>query len=267
MMDIPEPLPDPQAGSADTPTAIPPSTPKRTADVPARIGVIGTWALSAGLVAGLVAWLAGESIRGLYEIPAGSERDFSRIVEFGLERQRLLLEADLKGGAWTFGILGAALGLALGLAGGLARRNPWAALTAAPAGLILGGAVGAGMALGMVRLYYLDYNPHSNSLLLPLLVHGGIWSTLGLVAGTSLGIGLGGRGRILQAGLGGLLGAILATLIYEVVGALAFPMAKTHHPVSEDSTSRLFADLTLTLLVAAGAVFGAQDRASKAVRK
>ncbi len=257
-------------GPADVPPATPPADPLATAGVPVRAGVLWSWALTAGLVAGLASWLGGESrsIRDMFEIDvaAGSGMDFSKIDENAVKSQQKLLETQSRGGSATFGILGATLGLALGLAGGLARRSLTAALTAALAGLVLGGAAGAGVALGMIRLFYQDYDPHSEALLLPMLVHGGIGSAIGIAAAVAFGIGLGGRGRFLRAGLGGLLGAIVATLIFEVVGALAFPMAKTHHPVSEVSASRLLANLVVALLVAAGAVIGSQDPPPKTVR-
>ena len=113
------------------------------------------------------------------------------------------VSAHSRGGASAFGMLGATLGLALGLAGGLSRRDPRAALTAGAIGLILAGAVGAGAAMGLVRLYFQNQDPQSNSLLFPLLVHCGIWSTIGLAAGLAFGIGVGGRGRVLRTGLGG----------------------------------------------------------------
>jgi hypothetical protein len=175
--------------------------------------------------------------------------------------------AHSRGGATAFGILGATLGLTLGLAGGLSRRAPGAALTAGVVGSVLAGAAGAGVTMGLVPLYFQNQDPQSNSLLLPLLIHGGIWSAIGLAAGLAFGIGLGGRGRVLRAGLGGLLGAIVGTLLFEIMGAIAFPTAKTHYPVSEEAASRLLAVLAVSLSVAAGAVVGAQDPRPKTARK
>jgi hypothetical protein len=134
-------------------------------------------------------------------------------------------------------------------------------------GLVLAGAAGAGTAMGLVRLFFQIQDRQSNSLLLPLLVHGGIWSAIGLAAGVALGIGAGGRGRALRTGLGGLQGAIVSTLLFEVVGAIAFPTARTHYPVSEEAASRLLALVTVSMLVAAGAVVGAQDPKPKSARK
>jgi hypothetical protein len=102
-------------------------------------------------------------------------------------------------------------------------------------------------------------------LLLPLLVHGGVWSAIGLAAGSAFGAGLGGRGRILHAALGGLSGAIAATLVIEVASALAFPLAKAHRPVSEAPGARLLACLGVASFVAAGAARGGRELEAKRV--
>jgi hypothetical protein len=258
--------PLPPTGPADVPTAGPPPPPA-LATGKARPGRLWAWALSAGLVAGLASWLGGESIRGMFEVTPLTGGGLSEPEELVAKNFRSRVAAQSRGGAWAFGMLGATLGLALGLAGGLSRRDPRAALTAGAIGLILAGAVGAGAAMGLVRLFFQNQDPQSNSLLFPLLVHGGIWSTIGLAAGLAFGIGVGGRGRVLRTGLSGLMGAIVSTLVFEVVGALSFPTAKTHYPVSEEAASRLLALLAVSLFVAAGAVLGAQDPRPNSARK
>ena len=233
----------------------------------ARPRTIWGWALAAGILAGTVSWLGGESIHGAFDVPAESEYGVARPAEVVARVARLRMAGQMKDGALTFGMLGGALGLTLGMAGGMARRNGRAALLASGAGLIFGAGAGAGTAWALVRVYYQNQDPNSTSLLLPLLVHGGIWSSIGLAGGVALGIGLGGRDRALRTALGGLLGAIVGTLVYEIAGALAFPSAKAHHPVSQEVGSRLLAHLVVAFFVAAGAAIAAQDPKASSVRR
>jgi hypothetical protein len=157
----------------------------------------------------------------------------------------------------AFGSLGAVTGLALGLAGGCVRRSARAALIAAIAGLILGGTTGAIMPRVLMPIYFKMHDPDRDDLFLALLIQGGNWSVIGAAAGAAFGIGLGGRGRTLHALLGGLLGATAGVLVYELVGAVAFPLDRTSNPVSATWGTRLFARLAVTILASAGAAIGA----------
>ena len=58
--------------------------------------------------------------------------------------------------------------------------------------------------------------------------------------------------------MGGLLGALIGTLVFEVVAPFAFPLAKTGEPISVTPGSRLFARLVIALFTAAGAVLATQ---------
>jgi hypothetical protein len=46
-------------------------------------------------------------------------------------------------------------------------------------------------------------------------------------------------------------------LVYEMVGAVAFPLDGTSDPISATSVTRLFARLAATIFVSAGAAIGA----------
>jgi hypothetical protein len=50
-----------------------------------------------------------------------------------------------------------------------------------------------------------------------------------------------------------LIGAALAAVLYEVVGGLLFPAAKTGDPVAESAVARLLAHALLDLFTALGA--------------
>ena len=95
---------------------------------------------------------------------------------------------------------------------------------------------------------------HNNDLARALLTHGGIWIAVGAAAGLALGIGLGGGARMARATIGGILGAVLAAVIYEFGGAIVFPVAETFRPMAIAPAPRLFAHLVVGLCVAAGAL-------------
>jgi hypothetical protein len=85
------------------------------------------------------------------------------------------------------------------------------------------------------------------------LIHLGIWSAIGAAAGTAFGLGLGMRDRFGQALVGGMTGAAIASLLYDLVGAF-LPLAHTERPLAEFAGTRLAAGLILSLCVAVGTV-------------
>jgi hypothetical protein len=118
-------------------------------------------------------------------------------------------------------------------------------------------AAGSGMSFLFLPGYYQRFNPQDEDLILPILMHGGIWSAIGAGGGLAFGIGMGGAARTFRALLGGLLGAVAATLLYEVVGAVLLPLAKTSQPLAATSGARLLAQLLVAVFVAAFAAAGA----------
>ncbi len=241
--------PDPEPISVPPPVpgapADPPST-ARGSGSPRRIALA---ALVAGVTAGMAAWLGGEAIHGAfnpvetYELLASGQMD--RLNNAARNREATL----------AFGMLGGALGLALGLAGGLARRSARAAAIAAAVGLPLGVAVGVVPALVLLPIADANREKLTDGLILPLLIHAGLWSAIGAAGGWALGNGAG--GPVARAVLGGLLGAVVATVIYELVGALAFPLAQTGRPLAATWGTRLLARLAVATLTAGGAAWAA----------
>jgi hypothetical protein len=221
-------------------------------------------ALTAGLIAGFASWLIGETIHGRFKpvAAASGPRPSAEMKARAVAEARAAetLEATL-----AFGSLGAFLGVALGLAGGSARGSGRAALIAAIVGAILGGAAGAALARGLLPIYFANYDPDREDLVLAILTQGGIWPAIGAAGGLAFGIGLGGQGRAVSALLGGLLGAAAGLLVYEIVGALVFPLDKTSHPFSATWGTRLFARLAVTILASAGAAAGALDQAKGSI--
>jgi hypothetical protein len=225
------------------------------------------WVLTliAGLLAGFISWLIGELLHRRFDQPAPALSGPPSSAQmmgalFRAERAAQISEATL-----AFGALGAVLGLALGLAGGSARRSARAALSAAIVGWILGGAVGAASTKVILPLYFRILNPDTNDLIVGILFHVVISSAIGAVGGAAFGIGLVDRSRAFRAVLGGLLGATAGALVYEMVGALAFPLAKTSSPIATMWGARLLARLTVTILASAGVAIGALDQAKGAI--
>ena len=102
--------------------------------------------------------------------------------------------------------------------------------------------------------FFARHDPQSVDLVLPLLTHGAIWSAVGAIGGLALGVGIGGQGRWKATLAGGLVGGGAATVIYEIVGALAFASSKTELPLSSSVTTRVMAQLLVAILSAMGAV-------------
>ena len=162
--------------------------------------------------------------------------------------------------AIAYGALGMLLGLGLGAVGGLARGSASAAAAAGLAGLVLGGAAGArghhaGTAGVPCRRPRATDEDAGRDLGLALATHGGIWISVGVAAGLGLGLGLGGGARLGRAVVGGLLGAVIATVIYEFGGAVGFPLSESFRPRAVTAGPRLLAHLSVALCVSAAALW------------
>jgi hypothetical protein len=241
------------------------SRPAEAARAEARgAGRLWMTALAAGVVAGAIAWLGGEAAYEFFPAPVAT----STFGSLSAAELRQLMRVNIQNAALAFGLLGATLGLALGLAGGIVRRSARAAAVAAAVGLVVGGLVAAGTTVAalMARGRALESVDEDN-LLLALASHAAIWSAIGAAGGLALGLGLGGRGRIGPAVLGGLLGAAGATVLYEMVGGLTFPLAATNRPLAITGSARLLARLLVATLTAAGAAWAVRsaERPPKAV--
>ena len=110
---------------------------------------------------------------------------------------------------------------------------PSAGARAALVGCAVGSIAGVSISLLILPNFYKNHDPQSQDLVWPMLTLGSICSAVGAAGGLAFGIGLGGRGRWMKSLVGGLVGAALATVVYELVGAIAFPADKTDLPISE----------------------------------
>jgi hypothetical protein len=242
-------------GAASDGSAEPQPSSGRADPIPEPVRGLWAWALAAGVLAGLLSGAGGEAAwKGVRSaqtpkiVPFPTEEDYNRVIR-GMASST----------AVSFIQQGAILGAVLGLAGGLARRSARAGLVAALVGGGIGAAAAALAAYGLLPVYFRNVAPESDTLTLPLLTHGGVWAAIGAGAGLAFGLGCGGRGRGARAALGGLLGGVAATVVYDLVGALAFPIDKTSQPVSATVVTRLFAQIVVALFVAIGAALAAGE--------
>jgi hypothetical protein len=201
-----------------------------------------TWA------GGEIAWARGQSARAPKIVAFPTPEDRARIV------RGLISDAAI-----SFIQQGAILGGVLGLAGGLAQRRVLPGAIAALVGCGLGAMAAGAAAYGLLPIYFRNVDPQSNDLTYPLLTHGGIWAAAGAAAGLAFGLATGGRRTPLLCTIGGLLGGILAAMIYDMVGALAFPLDKTSQPVSPTVVTRLLAQFTVAIFVACGSALGTAE--------
>jgi hypothetical protein len=213
------------------------------------------------LATGFLAWGIGEIMFDYYGPSVEARRN--RFAFDVLNREQGI--ADQKNAAIAFGTFGALLGLLVGAAGGALRRSVPAASSAAVAGLLLGG-VGAALAsYVLVPIFAHYYSDEQPSLLLPILVRGGIWAVAGLTAGLALGWGWHGRRGIPGAVIGGLIGSILATISFEVANGLIFPADRNDAVIPSSMLTRLLAYLFVAVGVALGALLLGGDRSRLAV--
>jgi hypothetical protein len=213
------------------------------------------WALAAGILAGVVSWYGGEVLRGHFQ--HALEPNLGPIPTPEMVAQ--VVADNTAYVAAAYGLFGAVLGMSMGLAGGLARRSVRTGVLGMVVGMVAGVAAGSGMSFIILPGYSQRFNPQEENLILPILMHGGIWSALGAGGGLAYGIGMGGATRSVRALLGGLLGAVAATLLFEVVGAVFLPLDKTSQPLAATSGARLLAQLSVAVFVA---VFAAASAAS-----
>jgi hypothetical protein len=204
-----------------------------------RIGIrIWALALTAGLLAGAIAWAAAEPL-------------IEPEVGFQSKDKKLNVDptvAGKKNGLISFGIFGAVLGLGMGLAGGLSSGSAGRAAFAGFVGLVVGGAATVAITWAVLPIYY--QHTLSGDMTYSLMVHGGAWGVAGAVAGLAVGLGLCGWRGLGRGLIGGAVGALLATVIFEFAGGILLPRALTDRPVSPYWEGRVAARLAVAVLVA-----------------
>jgi hypothetical protein len=228
-------------------------------------------ALVVGGLAGLASWGVGEWAQRAFAPTFDMPRELrasavTSTVEAGRQKEVALRRTATV----SYGTLGAALGLSLGLVGGYASRSYSRGRAAAAFGGLLGGTTCGAAAWAVIPAYLKAFQESqdnlSHDLMLPLIVHGGMWLGAGLAAGLALGLGRGGWRRAGAGAVGGSLGAVLGTLAYELLGGAAFPLASTTSPIPTSPGARALAHLGVALLAAGAAAVSSRPERGPAGR-
>lgn len=249
--------PQPDPATRDVPPVASITASTTTGPGPLRPARIWVTALGAGLVAALASWFAGEATLGAF-VPSPKAMIPGPLGGTTPEMLAAQLATNMKNTALNYGLCGAILGLSLGLGGGLAAASPRRVPLAAASGLVLGGGAAAGLAAALTPVFQHYFEPAAPSMLLPLLILGGIWTATGAACGLAFGLGMGGRGIVARTLLGGAFGAIVATVTFELIYAIAFPLAASEQVVLPTGPSRLVASLCIALFTAGGAAWFSQ---------
>ena len=196
------------------------------------------------IAAGVIAWGAGES--RLLRVDTAETDVMLLGQKIRSATAETIQKAEITTAIRTFACFGALLGLA----GGLAGKPRRGAIRAGLIGLILGGILGGVAALVVVPIHSRLVIEPVPEFLTTFLGHAGIWMPIGAAAGLALGLGSNLDPRQTRLAIvGGLLGAAIAAILYEVAGALAFPLAETDLPISKSPGSRFLARILLAICV------------------
>jgi MFS family permease len=161
--------------------------------------------------------------------------------------------------ATAYALVGGILSLILGVIAGCflgPLSNP-RVFAAGIVGSVLGSSLGAASSYALTPIYF--HRMGTADVTLSLLIHLGIWTTLGAAAGVAFGVGSGSRDVLVRSLLGGITGAALGTLLFDISGAF-FPLARTERPLSEEAGTRLAANIVLCLCVVSGVVIVALQK-------
>jgi hypothetical protein len=258
MMTPGDPLPSPETtNSAAAPNSAPPAGeavgPKYRAGERSRLWL---GAVLTAVVAAVGAWLLGES--GLMSVAPVKVAVPTAGVIIMAPTTATTRAANVQTAARQFGAFGALLGLLLGLMGGWSRGGARPAVVAAFVGLFAGGMTGAVAPLIVVRAYFRWFGDGTDELIPSMLLHTGLWTAFGAAAGLALAIGSGDRRQLAWAALGGATGAVLGAVLYDLLGAVVFPLDQTGEPLAATRRARLLEFLLPGAAIGAVAALGAR---------
>lgn len=172
--------------------------------------------------------------------------------------------ATTRNAALAFGALGACLAGALGVAGGLSRKSPQAAAIGGLSGLILGGILGAGASLTLIPpLLQARYRHSEYESFVAFVIHGAPWGLIGGAAGAALALGRKDSTSLGRTALAGVVGALIGSIAFDLLGGLFFVTAEIENPISETRISRFLARFLVCLGVAAAVALSLNPRERK----
>jgi hypothetical protein len=215
------------------------------------------FALTAGVLAGLLSWAAGEYTNETFKAEEVETRiELQTIIQSTLVTEN---RATTRNATLAFTILGCVTGLALGFAGGLVAGSVRRGSVVGIAGAVLGALAGFLGSMAFLRIFFRHQAPNPNDLWTPILGHGGIWAAIAAAGAISFVAGVGRWRRLPEALLGACGGAILATIAFHVLCTALFPDARSTEPLSNSAVVRLIGRLLVTVLIAAGAAKGVES--------
>jgi hypothetical protein len=180
-------------------------------------------------------------------------------LKYDFPATRLDIGRATQNAAVAYALLGAILSLILGVTAGcfLGRLSIPRVLAAGLAGIVLGASLGAASSYGLTPIYF--HRMGTADVTLSLLIHLGIWTAVGAAAGVAFGAGSGSRDVLVRSLVGGITGAALGTLLFDILGAF-LPLAHTERPLSQEAGTRLAANIVLCFCVACGIVVVASQK-------
>jgi hypothetical protein len=225
---------------------------------PCSLWQIGAIGLTAGAIAGLVSWIAGEWAHDVFRPRLFALPQWEAVwMEPTLESR---YAADLKNAALANAVMGCAVGFAMGFAGGLAVRAPLRGIFVGLSAQAVGLLVGALAALVLIPIFHpvspRPFQTVTTDVCLPLMLHASVWGAIGAVGGAAFSIGMGYKPRFRSAIGSAIAGALLAAVFFQLIGTCLPLGAGTTNPVARWSVVRLMAMLLPNLMIAAGAVIG-----------
>jgi hypothetical protein len=240
----------------------PPAQASTSRRLPLWLMILGT-----GLSTGLLAAVGGEfSYQALVKEPeypasvnglSGSERAVSRaVIRFNTKKTVATNQA-----AAAYGLLGMTLGVILGLAGGFAAGTGRAHAGAGAVGGALGAVAGAGLAMVMVPLFF-EYSEATTAALWILLAHAAIFAGVGAAGGLALGWAWGPRGPTVRCLIGGIAGALIGTLVVDIINVASSGIARIFEPIPAEPRARFVVNIGIALCVVLGAALAGRKRRS-----
>jgi hypothetical protein len=217
-----------------------------------------TIVLAAGVVAALLAWLAGE-LAHQYFRPRKYSSQVMGVTSMQPSRESQKA-AELANATLASAVLGAVTALTMGLAGGLAGRAPGRGAIVGLGAAALGAFAGAAASWALIPVFFRQLVPDWNDLLTPILIHGGIWAPIGAVGGLAFAAGMGIWRRVLAAVLAGCVSAFAASFVFHVLTGILFPHSSALEAVVGSPAIRVIAISLVTILTAIGAAQGTLGR-------